>query len=327
MTIYQILPVFDNPLFSGLYLEDKEDKFWFCPKDWNHPPFWNWESPRLISEWPDPPPPAEGHVRSFNDYPGINLGTPAFSQRSVDYLRDLLEPNGELLPVRHSIGIFYVYNCTRLVNCLDLDKSEYSKFKDGQVHGIRRYAFIPEKVIDLTFFRLRPEPLHLYCTQVVLERVKKHGLIGFVFVPVWSEEKNITDYLSERRKAQRKAQTIKPAEGPPVPVKSNTVVIRLYTEKKKAKKAEMAATELIMDDIEAKLYDPNKGEQDYFGNIEGHDVVDHEIRIFMSAPDCNRLVEHLRPYLKKLPWKGRYQVLKRFGEYVDIEAREEYVRL
>ena len=40
-----------------------------------------------------------GHVRRFNDYPCINMSRPAFSQRAVDLLRDVLEPNGEPLMI------------------------------------------------------------------------------------------------------------------------------------------------------------------------------------------------------------------------------------
>ena len=330
MTVYELLPILDNPLFRGLYMPyvNGEDPLTFMPKGWNNKEnYFTWEAPRFLPTWPDPPPMVEGLVRSFNDYPGINLGTPAFSQRAVDILRDLLEPYGELLPVRHPIGMFYVYNCTNLLNCLDLNKSVYSYTAKTHLLSIQQYAFIESQVRDQAFFRVRPTPSHLMCTDVVAERVKKHGMLGFRFVPLWSPDKKYKEYVVELKRTRLKAAKLRPVEGPPVPVKGNTVVLRLYLEKKKPTKEETARVERIMDEIEAKLYDPNKGAQDYFGNIEGHDVVDHEIRIFMSAPDCHRLVEHLRPYLKKLPWKGRYQVLKRFGEYVDETAREEYVRL
>ncbi|HMP03206.1 MAG TPA: hypothetical protein PKD86_05610 [Gemmatales bacterium] len=240
----------------------------------------------------------------------------------------LLEPNGELLPVQHPIGTYYVYNCTTIVDSLDLEKSVYSTFDDGSILTIDRYNFIPEVVKDLSFFRIRFRLRALLCTQVVVDRVKQYGLQGFVFIKLWSLENGSTDYLSERRKAHREAEKLKPAEGPPLPVKGNAVVIRLYTEKKKAKKVVVAAAEKIMAELEQRLYEPSQTDAaSDFGDIEGHDVVEHEIRIFLTTPDCHRLVELLLPYLKKLPWAGRYQVVKRFGEYVDEDAREEYARL
>ena len=43
-----------------------------------------------------------GPVPSFHDYPATEL-VPCFSQRAVDALRDVLEPNGELLPAKTKI--------------------------------------------------------------------------------------------------------------------------------------------------------------------------------------------------------------------------------
>jgi hypothetical protein len=38
-----------------------------------------------------------GRVAEFNDYPGVDMVLPAFSERAVKSLGSLLEPNGELL--------------------------------------------------------------------------------------------------------------------------------------------------------------------------------------------------------------------------------------
>jgi hypothetical protein len=74
------------------------------------------------------------------------------------------------------------------------------------------------------------------------------------------------------------------------------------------------------------LYDEEQQEtESYFGNVEGHDVVDHEIRIFLSAPDCDRLVSRLMPTLRSLPWSGKFHVVKRRGEFMDDNATEECV--
>jgi hypothetical protein len=245
----------------------------------------------------------------------------------VDYLRDLLEPNGELLPVRHRNGIYYLYNCTTLVNCLDLERSVYEMFDDGTIDSFEKYAFHEELVKDLSFFRLRPEPLDLLCTQVVVDRVKKYGLNGFRFIKMWSSEEGPTDYRKESRLTWIQGQKIKLAEGPELDAKGNTVVIRLQTAKKKATKQELKLVERIMDELDELLYEPEGGAEQFYGQVEGHDVVANEVRIFLTCPDCDRLVEKLLPYLRQLPWPRAYQVVKRYGEYVDEEAREEYVRL
>jgi hypothetical protein len=107
MNVYLIYPVLDNPLYEGLALTDHSELLDFWPANWR-PNFQTWQPRSLEATWPTPE--VIGNVRTFNDYPCINLSRPAFSQRAVDLLRDILEPNGELLPVRHKIGRYYFYN-------------------------------------------------------------------------------------------------------------------------------------------------------------------------------------------------------------------------
>ena len=330
--VYRVYNCPDNPLFEGLDLPDSNPLYEslndFLARDFHvKGRWWTWEAVRWKDRWPDPPPEAGGLVRRFNDYPKA-FHIPAFSPRAVDYLRDLLEPNGELLPVRHRNGIYYLYNCTTLVNCLDEQNSVCSYFDDGRIMSIKEFAFQHELVKDLSFFRLRPAGVMLLCTQVVAERIQKYGLNGFVLIKLWSSEEGPNGhYLDAMMKATTAAEKIKLADSPEVEVKGNTVVIRLYTAKKKATKAEVAVAELIMDEIEQRIYEPDSQAEGYYGSVEGHDVVSHEIRIFLSCPDCDQLVARLLPYLRSLPWNGRYQVVKGYGEYVETDVREEYVRL
>src|SRR5207253_1656606 len=135
-------------LFEGLALsfEKYGDLLDTWPEDWRAN-YQTWQ-PRLLKRtWPTPE--VEGNVRKFNDYPCINLTSPAFSQRAVDMLRDVLEPNGELLPVRHKIGTYYFYNCTRMTNCVDLTKSKITKCEDGIVSSTEKLVFIDKMLQDL----------------------------------------------------------------------------------------------------------------------------------------------------------------------------------
>jgi len=101
-------------------------------------------------------------------------------------LRDILEPNGELLPVRHKVGTYYFYNCTRMVNCIDLTKSKITKLSDGVVTSTSdKLVFIDEQLEDLTIFKARTQLLELFCTQRFVDRVNAAGLQGFLFVPIW----------------------------------------------------------------------------------------------------------------------------------------------
>ena len=326
MNAYHLMPVPDNPLFEGLALDFEKYRHLLdtWPADWRAN-YQTWQPRSLRGAWSAPE--VDGDLRKFNDYPCINLIYPAFSQRAVDMLRDILEPNGELLPVRHKIGTYYFYNCTRLVNCVDLAKSKTIKLKDGVVTSIDQLVFIDEMLEDLTVFKVRTQVFQLFCTQRFVDRVDAAGLKGFLFVPIWPLPDGVT-YNDERYRVVRLSEKWKPKDMPELDIKGNTLVLRLYCERKKPSKKEIAAAETVMTHLEESLYDENQGSAEtYFGNVEGHDLVDYEIRVFLSAPDCDRLVAHLMPRLRTLPWPGRFHVVKRRGEFVDERAVEEYVPL
>src|SRR5690349_9890392 len=124
MQVYEVQAVYDNPLFEGIGLKDYErnghlTETW--PNDWITN-YQTWQPKSMKANWPVPE--VVGRVRRFNDYPGADM--PAFSQRAVDMLRDILEANGELLPVKHELGTYYYFNCTCMTNA-DLTKSRVEK--------------------------------------------------------------------------------------------------------------------------------------------------------------------------------------------------------
>jgi hypothetical protein len=240
-------------------------------------------------------------------------------------LRDVLEPNGELLPVRHKSGTYYFYNCTQMTSCVDLSKSKVTKLKDGLVTSTEKLDFIDEMLEDLVIFKVRTQLLELFCTQRFVDRVEGAGLQGFLCIPIWPLPAGVT-YNGERQRLFKLAEKWKPKDMPELNIKGNTVVLRLYCERKTPSKKELTSAEDVMRHLEESLYNDRQARaEDYFGNVEGHDTVEHEIRVFLSAPDCDRLVSHLMPTLRTLPWPWKFHVVKRRGEYVDEQAAEEYV--
>lgn len=321
--VYNLEPVTDNPLFEGLALE-RSELLEFAPKDWIRN-YQTWQPQSLKATWPTPE--VIGNVRRFNDFPCINLSRPAFSQRAVDLLRDVLEPNGELLPVRHRIGTYYFYNCTRMVSAADLTRSDVIRLDGGLITRTNGLVFIDERLDGLTIFKERTQLAQLFCTQTFVDRVEAAGLQGFVFVPIWPLPDGVT-YHDEMYRVRQLSEKWKPRDAPALDIKGNTVVLRLYCDRKKATKKEVAAAEQVMSHLEAALYDEDqKDAESYFGSVEGHDVVDCEIRVFLSAPDGDRLLTRIMPALRSLPWPGRFHVVKRRGHYVDEDAAEEYVQV
>jgi hypothetical protein len=328
MNVYELISVGgDNPLFEGLSLKnDKDDRLletW--PTDWRIN-YKTWVPKSLKLSWPAPA--VVGNVRRFNDFPCLEMTSPAFSRRAVDMLRDLLEPNGELLPLRHKIGTYFFFNCTRMTNCIDLTESKTMKLDDGGVvSSTEKLVFIDKMLDDLTIFKIRTQLIEIFCIQSFVDRVEAAGLQGFLFIPIWPLPNGVTFY-DEMYRLSKAAHKWKPKDMEELDIKGNTVVLRLYCEHKKANKKELNAAEKVMTHLEKSLYDENQAHSEsYFGNIEGHDAVDYEIRVFLSAPDSDRLVRHLMPSFRTLPWPGTFHVVKRRGEYVDTDAKEEYARL
>ena len=319
MNVYHLHPVTDNPLFEGLALFPDSKLLQTWPMDWSRHPL-TWETRVLKATWQVRE--VEGNVRLFNDYPCINLSYPAFSQRAVDLLRDVLEANGELLPVRHKIGIYYFFNCTHLANAIDVAKSSKT---GGGLPDIGNLVFMEDKLTDLAIFKDRSLPSYQLCTQRFVDRVQTAGLQGFIFIPLWPLQPGIT-YHSERFRLCKLAEKWKPSSLTSLEIKGNTVVLRLCCQRKKATKEEIVAAAGVMAHLEKSLYAPSQAQPEtYFGNVEGSDVVESEIRVFISTPDSERLLAHLMPSIQVLPWPGKFYVVKRRGNFMDGQAVEEYV--
>src|SRR5579871_5028587 len=105
MSIYMLDPFMDDPKFNGFYGN--------FPLSLNTIPpvserIGNWRVKRVAPTWV--PPKVDGRVRSFHDYPCVNLSEPAYSPRAIEVLREFLEPNGEILPILTRHGTYYAFN-------------------------------------------------------------------------------------------------------------------------------------------------------------------------------------------------------------------------
>ncbi|MCI0742248.1 MAG: hypothetical protein L0Y72_24710 [Gemmataceae bacterium] len=338
-SMYKLDPITDNPKYEGFAFVREESVrgiviggqsrlVWdFGPTDlktqgcaWTVPPLAPYWSPQRVI----------GRVRAFNDFPSVNLIIPAFSRRAVDVLREFLEPNGELLPLVSTVGEYYAYNITTVADVLDQEKSEFQwigeKRTFNDILDINHYEFIADKVTGLSIFRLVERCANTYVSQMFVDRVKQHGLQGFHFTKLWPlpKEQNWQADADREWKEELEVQTSKGRKS----AIGNTVVILLTIVGKKPNKAEKARVAKLMDEIDSLLYSPDaRADAPLLGSLEGDDHVEGEIRLFLSCPDADALVAKLRPFLQTLSWKGEVKVLKRYGEYVATNCREEYVDL
>jgi hypothetical protein len=256
------------------------------------------------------------------------LSVPAFSRRAVDALRDLLEPNGELLPLLSHVGEYYAYNVTTVVDVLDRDASEIEWLDKSHLLAfhIKNYVCMDSRMNGLSIFRIVEKTGETYVSQPFVDRVCEKGLQGFHFAKLWPlpDGESWRDLDRRKRREEMKVRTKKGAR----PVTGNAVVIALASAKSKPGKAEKEQLTKVMDELDKELYDPTAGgDGAYFGSLEGDDYFNKEYRLFVSCPDADALVNRLRPWLKSLSWPRPVRVVKRFGEYVDPDCREVPVEL
>ncbi|MDX2273161.1 MAG: hypothetical protein NW237_14600 [Cyanobacteriota bacterium] len=149
----------------------------------------------------------------ISDFPGCG-SCRVFSQKAVDALEDLLVPNGELLPIITEDGLYYCYNITNYVHALDTENSEFDYcytaqeaklLPPGSYHSLRSkglladrtlsrivsFKFYPDLVKDQTIFRMKlhhPKSAWPYVSDIFVERIQEHGLLGFAPKLVWSSD-------------------------------------------------------------------------------------------------------------------------------------------
>lgn len=129
-----------------------------------------------------------------SDFPEFG-GDPTFSKRALGALSDLLDKNGELLPLKCKEGTYFVYNVTCVLDALDRERSTFEKSmfeEDQDVSLVEKYVFIPERLSGAVIFKLlwnyqgrRLTEPGVFVTDVFVERVKLAKLVGFEFEKVW----------------------------------------------------------------------------------------------------------------------------------------------
>ncbi|MBK8214973.1 MAG: hypothetical protein IPK71_14640 [Myxococcales bacterium] len=106
---------------------------------------------------------------------------------AVDALGDILDANGEVLPLSTGDGVeLFVLN-VRIVDALDEANSSLMKFPGtDRMMRIKKIAFVTSKVEGIDLFRLPHRASPTYVSERFVERVKVAGLRGLVFDKVWS---------------------------------------------------------------------------------------------------------------------------------------------
>jgi hypothetical protein len=129
----------------------------------------------------------EVHALEESDFPWLGSDALVMRSSAVDALRDILEANGELLPLSTDDGVsLYVFNA-QVVNALDEERSHLIKFPGSdRIMHIRKLELFASAIRGIDSFRLPHRASSTYVSDRFVERVNTARLHGLDFNICWS---------------------------------------------------------------------------------------------------------------------------------------------
>lgn len=134
--------------------------------------------------------PMYGCNRPFSNTPGFLPHIPVFDENAIKVLKYFLNKNAEILPLDCNLGEFYAINVTKVIDCIDYEKSIYKTFRDGKrIMRFSKYFFNVDEISTEDFFKIKDEPLKRpFVSDNFKNIVTNSSLTGFKFELVWDSE-------------------------------------------------------------------------------------------------------------------------------------------
>lgn len=320
MEVYQLKPMLDDPRFDEFDFEELPS---LIGNEWLYQDFegrdrakLSWEPVPLSEVWT--PQYARGAVRGYVDYTRVSR-VPAFSERAVKVLRDSLEPNGELLPLKTDTGTYFVFNILTKSTALDVARSEARFVPDSAketAFSVEYFAFDEDRLQDHSIFRIREYPAAVLVTDAFKQRVEQAVLNGFYFIKVWPFPEGES---WERAEIKRSRELRRQTE----PLKGHCATIHLSVAGKEPSDEEREASLRLAHELEALLVQGRDGVDDEFvGYIEAVEPAKREIQIILACPEVDVLLEVIGPWLSSIEWPRSVKLEKRYGNRFDRRARK-----
>jgi hypothetical protein len=335
-SVFELHPIIDNPLFEGfafdrepsllrnLRYSTKEVKDLHIGNDLfddffpRIPCEWNWDLESLKQRWR--PPKVKGRVTSFNDFPCVSLSIPAFSERAANALREMLEPNGELLEFRYSERVYFAFHCRKIVEILDHHRtvgafySGYSSTCKKPASALSYLGVIQGSLSGLTIFRMRELPNRVFVTDHFKNRVEEHLLSGFDFALAWPLHEG-TDYEIEDLRSKKAPKEYGSN------LKKESLVLYLPMQGPRLTSDERKRVSRIEDELDALLFVDSLSAP-YYGCLEGRRTSEGTIRLYLSCPDADRLFQKLGAWLESLEWSTKPRVFLKRVPYDHTPAEQ-----
>jgi hypothetical protein len=132
----------------------------------------------------------KGSSAVLADFSNLSYGPEAcFSARAKAVLGPHIDSLGQWLALECDEAPYWLFNVTYTIDALDEANSQLIRFDDGRVMRIAQFAFHPDRLRGQLLFHVPQRPgVPNLVTQDFVDLVHEHGLTGFSFRLVWSEE-------------------------------------------------------------------------------------------------------------------------------------------
>ena len=119
--------------------------------------------------------------RKKGDCPSLQI-VPFFSEKAIKALKEVMGDNVEYLPVTGEASKFTIVNVIKVIDALDMEKSELKIFDDGKIWGYKKLVIKAENVASDNIFKVTQFPRALVIVSDKFKRiVEEAGLKGFAF--------------------------------------------------------------------------------------------------------------------------------------------------
>ena len=116
-------------------------------------------------------------------------GTVLLSERSVAAFGAMLTDAGYFLDTTLDAATRYkLFICEREIDALDLERSDFTRFRSGNVKDVLRHELRADLLAGLDVFRLKHRRSQVFVSDRFVALAEAHGLTGFIFTELWSSD-------------------------------------------------------------------------------------------------------------------------------------------
>lgn len=122
--------------------------------------------------------------RKKGDCPSLQI-VPFFSEKAIKALKQVMGDNVEYLPVTGEALKFTIVNVIKVIDALDMEKSDLEYFDDGRIFNYTKLVLDSNKLSTNNIFKLVEFPrTDIIVSDKFKQIVEESGLKGFAFKKV-----------------------------------------------------------------------------------------------------------------------------------------------